>query len=477
MRNEIENLLRLTSQATDAWSAAFAAVIAIRPSDSAAYPNLHGATLDELNKRVLASLALVSGLDESEEDAQLLMLHRTQSFTPVLDGIRTQSDGIHAALKDWGDGTVTDTNGQLSLQVVSSQLGTVAYDLGSSLGQISKHINSLIDQIGPLYLAKNARGADLFVESSKKVQITLAATTEISKQAEVELAKGKAALEDLRGMGSTSKELLNQIQELLQSSTLQKTSVDGHTAELEQKLARAREVSKDADTLQQRVTGFTAQFEAFDSQMKTRLEQFSQFEKDTQKAGEQNLAREKTVDEIIDKADTMIRGATTAGLSKSLEDAKDAYEKRLSTTGYWFLGSVVVLLVCSLPIAAQIVPGPWQVFFKPIEGVSTDPWLATLGKLILLIPATWATAFFARNYAELFHLSREYAHKAALAKAIDGFKREAPEYKGEIVTGVFMEIRDNPGSRKSPEMATPQNPVFQGILEKLLDAIKKRNIG
>ena len=100
--------------------------------------------------------------------------------------------------------------------------------------------------------------------------------------------------------------------------------------------------------------------------------------------------------------------------------------------------------------------------------------MSTLGKLILLIPATWATAFFARNYAELFHLAREYAHKAALAKAVDGFKREATEYKSEIVTGVFMEIRDNPGSRKSPEAATPQNPVVQGFLERVLDAIKSR---
>lgn len=93
---------------------------------------------------------------------------------------------------------------------------------------------------------------------------------------------------------------------------------------------------------------------------------------------------------------------------------------------------------------------------------------------MLLIPATWATAFFAGNYAELFHLSREYAHKAALAKAVDGFKREAPEYKEEIVAGVFMEIQDNPGSRKAPAVATPQNPIGQRILSTLLEAIKTK---
>ena len=69
-------------------------------------------------------------------------------------------------------------------------------------------------------------------------------------------------------------------------------------------------------------------------------------------------------------------------------------------------------------------------------------------------------------------MSREYAHKAALAKAIDGFQREAPEYRQEIVGSVFMDIQDNPGSRKAPPPATPQNPVTKKFLETVLEAIK-----
>jgi hypothetical protein len=188
-----------------------------------------------------------------------------------------------------------------------------------------------------------------------------------------------------------------------------------------------------------------------------------------------NKTREQDIDALISKADSMIRGATTAGLSNSLDEARASYEKRLSRTGWCFLASVSVLLICLLPIAGQLVPGPWQEYFKPVAGANSDPWLAILGKIIFLLPATWATAFFSVNYAELFHLSREYAHKAAMAKAVDGFKREAPEYKEEIVAGVFMEIRENPGNRKAPEPATPQNPITQRILETLLDAIKAKS--
>ncbi|MDP3438565.1 MAG: hypothetical protein Q8R95_03100, partial [Azonexus sp.] len=264
-------------------------------------------------------------------------------------------------------------------------------------------------------------------------------------------------------------------QDALRNVASTKGEVDVNAAEIIQKLAQVREVSKDADTLQQKVTAFASQFEAFDSQMKSRLHLFNEFELATKEGQRLNEGREQKVQEIIDKADTMIRGATTAGLSKSLEDTKDDYEKRLKHTQWYFLGSVVLLLVCVLPIAAQLIPGPWQLHFAPVQNgalAESAPWLSALGKFILVLPATWATAFFARNYSELFHLSREYAHKAALAKAIDGFKREAPTYAQEIVSSVFMEIQDNPGSRRAPEPARPENPVTKKFLDKVLEAIR-----
>ena len=209
--------------------------------------------------------------------------------------------------------------------------------------------------------------------------------------------------------------------------------------------------------------------------MTARLKQFSEFESSVKEALRLSEEREGKIDELISKSDTMIRGATTAGLSSSLDETKSTYESRLQTTQKYFLISVLLLLVSSLPIAAQLVPGPWQQYFlNSGSSAQSDSalWLSTLGKLMLVLPATWATAFFAKNYSELFHLSREYAHKAALAKAIDGFKREAPEYSQEIVGSVFMEIQENPGRRKAPAPATPENPITKKFLEKVLDAIR-----
>jgi len=388
-----------------------------------------------------------------------------------LDTIESQATPVLTTLEPWHGAASNDRNGHLSLQLQHPEKGSLSFDLGSPLASLLQQANAALEHVPYIALAINEESAPLLAGAAVAVAQRLHEVHAAAISAGHELSKGKATIEELGSLAASGGQVVQKLQDLLAATTVQKATVDSHAAEVEQKLARVREISKDADALHQRVTAFTAQFEAFDSQMKARLEQFTTFEAATKEAERQNLDREERIDVLTGKADTMLRGATTAGLSFSLDMAREAYEARLTRTGRWFLGSVVALLVCLLPIAAQLVPGPWQQWFQPHTGTGADPWLATLGKVILLLPATWATAFFAGNYAELFHLSREYAHKAALAKAIDGFKREAPQYEQEIVAGVFMEIQENPGSRKSPAPASPQNPLTQRILEKLIQAI------
>jgi hypothetical protein len=69
------------------------------------------------------------------------------------------------------------------------------------------------------------------------------------------------------------------------------------------------------------------------------------------------------------------------------------------------------------------------------------------------------------------HLEREYAHKAALAMSVDGFKRQAPKYEEEITAEVFMEIRTNPANRAGPEPAA--HPLYD-VLSKVVSKVIKK---
>jgi CII-binding regulator of phage lambda lysogenization HflD len=462
-------------QVLETWQVAYASIQGAGvPLDS---PSAHtpGTTVSDINARTTAALAALTRLRDAKIEQLELLANRLPALKAAIDTVDTQSQSIIATMQPWFGATSTDRNGHLQLQMQHPEKGSQNFDLGSPLSAIAQQVGVALDALPYITQALGDEAITIFAGLARAAEQYLAQAQAAAAAAKKEQASGTTTALELKSLAEQATSLVQQIQEQLGAVGTQKTTVDANAAEVVQKLAQAREVSKDADTLQQRVAGFSSQFEAFDAQMKTRLEQFAQFDSFTKEAQRINKEREEKIAELTEKADTMIRGATTAGLSKSLEDAKDEYERRLNRTQWFFLGSVVFLLVSALPIAAQLIPGPWQQFFAPsVNGAASESvhWLSALGKLILVLPGTWATAFFASNYAELFHLSREYAHKAALAKAIDGFQREAPDYKQEIVGSVFMEIQDNPGSRKAPPPATPQNPVTQKFLEKVLDAIK-----
>lgn len=475
MRPELLNIGQTALNVNDKWLRTYSAIQAIGVSSEAANGHTPDLNLAEASAKVSGALASIAVLIGADKDKLGLLGLRLSAIKAAIDALDTQLNVILTAVEPMHGATSTDQNAHLSLQMQHPEKGVVTYDLGTPLAAIVQQANLLLDALPYISQAMGEQSVSIFAGVAKNAGEQLVAIQATAHQASKELEAVQSANLKVKELASGAATLSQQIQEVLTTATTQKASSDTNIAEIEQKLARAREISKDADTLQLRVTGFVAQFDAFETQMKARLDQFAAFEKATKDAQELNDEHEVKIVELINKADTMIRGATTAGLSQSLEETKTLYEKRLEKTQMYFLISVGVLLVCSLPIAGQIVPGPWQQYFPaqtPASASDAGPWLAAVGKLMLVIPATWSTAFFASNYAELFHLAREYAHKAALAKAVDGFKREAPNYEQEIVGSVFMEIQDNPGSRKAPPPATPQNPITEKFLTRVMEAIK-----
>jgi hypothetical protein len=459
----------------ESWQTAYVAIHGAGVSCDSPNSNISGATISEVNTRIAVGLSALSQLNGIEKSELQAIAHRLIAARGAVDAIYTHAQGITATLGQWQGSIVTDLNGLLNLQVTHAERGSINYDLGSPLLVILQQANIILDLLPYISQVVDGDSVPVFEGLVKSATDHLAQAKSAAESAQLQLNAGKIAIDELKNVSAHASLLAQQIADTLSVVNGQSGAVESNAAEVVQKLAQIREVSKDADALQQRVTSFSAQFEAFDAQMKARLDLFLDFEINSKEAQRVNSEREIQIAEIINKADTMIRGATTAGLSKSLEDTRDLYERRLEDAQQYFLYSVAFLLVCTLPIAAQLVPGPWQEYFLSSEnGEKTESmlWLSAIGKLILVIPGTWATAFFASNYAELFHLSREYAHKAALAKAIDGFQREAPTYKEEIVGSVFMEIQDNPGSRKAPSPARPENPVTKKFLEKVLEAIR-----
>lgn len=472
MNDKIEQTLQKASSAQKAWDELFDLMANSGLQMERAYSSLSGSSLDELNARLNATFVLAESLRNIDDNGAILVAPRLAAIDGPLTQIQQQATGALGQFKTYQDATFNDPNGNLNVQI--SRAGSVVtnWSLATHLDSISGQQMVLLDQLTLSLRFGRYKGAGLFQERAREMQVMSAELASL-------LTTGKASIAEINELLSSATEILELCEKAQETSTEHRDEIvtlagaaQKSSNEIEAKLTHIKEITQAANSLSTQVEEYEASFDAFQESLDARVAAHEKFAADMKAALKTNQDRESTIDGLIAKSDTMIKGATTAGLSLSLDETKNAYEKRLERTGWWFLGSVVVLLVCLIPIAGQLIPGPWQEWFKAPQGGNTDPWLATVGKFILLVPATWATAFFANNYAELFHLHREYAHKAAMAKAIDGFKREAPEYREEIVAGVFMEIRDNPGSRKAPSPATPENPVTKKFLSKILDAIR-----
>lgn len=474
MHPKIEHTLQIGQQAQKSWDTLFSLMKDSGLPMDHSYASLHRSTLHELNERMTATFLLLDSLRSVDDSGVTLLAPRLQNIEGPLSQIQQQAEGALAQFRAYPDATFGDPSGNLTVQIVRGGSVLTNWNLGSHLDPIGAQQTVLLDQLTLGLRFGRYKGVGIFQERARELQSMGAALAELLADSKSMSAEIGVVLKEVRTAAEQARAEAEAALEQKGQAATHTSGAQQALGEIEAKLARVREISKASDALQTQVEKYDASFEAFQEALDARVALQEKFEADTATARANNGEREAHITSLIDKADTMIRGATTAGLSLSLDEARKAYEERLEKTGWWFLGSVVVLLICLLPIAGQLIPGLWQEWFKTPAGATSDPWLATLGKFILLLPATWATAFFAGNYAELFHLSREYAHKAAMAKAVDGFKREAPEYREEIVAGVFMEIRDNPGSRKSPPAATPQNPLTARILEKLLGAIRDK---
>ncbi|WP_368649260.1 hypothetical protein [Castellaniella ginsengisoli] len=480
MNIKIENTLQAGTAARDAWGEVFLKLSSGEIPLDKPYDILQDCTLQELDERMTATFALIEGLRRIDEGAISLVLPRLKNIDKSIGQIKTTCESALNTAKTFPDDfTLNDPSGNLQLQVVSGGAAVATWELNGLLPTVGSQQMALLDPLTLSLRFGRYRGASFFQQTATElraladelkglVEESSPRADSIEKALETVRASMAAIASEEEGAVEKNKEIAVLVQE-------SQTKVD----EIDAKLARTKEITGKSDALEKEVDGYRSSFDAFQKSLDARVSAHEKFEENVRSVNIKNKEREADIDRLIGQADTMIRGATTAGLSSSLDETKLSYERKLVVTQRWFLGSAIFLLICVLPIVGQLIPGPWQQWFPstPHNGEGASVWLSALGKIILALPATWATAFFAGNYAELFHLSREYAHKAAMAKAVDGFKREAPDYKEEIVAGVFVEISDNPGSRRSPAAATPQNPITKRVMETLLGAIKKKAEG
>ncbi len=446
---------------------------------AASRPSLEGLSVSRFHRRANVVFESLIGLRPSDEDsAQALFL--LAKVPELRAATKTFFDNAQSSLatlqSNWREGmTLKDQNSDFMLQLMLPDGGVVtSADLSGNVRQMELGVTQLATQLAQLLpLCKAESVGDLSVRAaalSELVREMHALQRQARQLAEAAGVSASSTVDHERGAQASYAQVeaaMAKVQALQQQVT---TDVGNVTALVE----KIKTIGASADTLEKQISGYATSFDAFQKQLDGRNEEFAKFQADNQEAQAENSKRSGEIDRLVKLADSMIAGATTAGLAKSMEDARARYEERMNSARGGFYIAVLILIASALPLAAHLLPGLVGSWIPGLDATAEGSPYAVLGKVVLLLPATWLTAFFTKSYADFFHLEREYAHKAALAMSVDGFKRQAEKYQEEITAEVFMEIRNNP-AKGNP--ATPTSHPLYDVLAKVVSRVIDKKDG
>lgn len=440
-------------------------------------PLLYEESLLVFSKRVDYVLGVLATLKpDSPTDINAIALGaQVVQLRDKLSAFQRNAEAVLSQLSSgWADGRkFQDGNDGFLIQILQDGTVVQQHDFSGSFAEMNGAIGNLVQILGALLpLCSSTASGDFSGRVSE--------LAELNRQAKVQLVKltndrltVEALAEAVNAMEKDIKDSQVQAQTLVTSLREVQMNASSDLANVAGLVERIRGVSEDAEKLNAAVVAYSGKFEVFQSELESRSQAFEKYELHAKILDKTNQTNATEIERLTALADSMIAGANTVGIAVSMEEARVRYERRMGGAAIGFLASIMILALSAIPLAAHLVPGLFGGWAAIAPDGGSTPWYSVIGKFLLLAPATWLTGFFTKTFADYFHLEREYAHKAAIAKAVEGFRRQAPKYEQEITAEVFLEVRTNPAKGKVAEPVA--HPVYDFLTKALGKVLDKKN--
>lgn len=177
--------------------------------------------------------------------------------------------------------------------------------------------------------------------------------------------------------------------------------------------------------------------------------------------------------------ETLLPGATSAGLATAYLDMKKSFDTPIKHAGSVFYWSIGLLVIASIILAVESVGGdPWVTFVK------FDNWDVVLKGLAYKIPfyapVLWLAFYATKRRSEYHRLQQEYAHKEALAKSYNSYKKQI-EQLGDVDLAMqkefIMKAIDAIAYNASETLDGKHGDKMpaQDVIEKVVESIRKLN--
>jgi len=298
-------------------------------------------------------------------------------------------------------------------------------------------------------------------ELSEEIAEIKSRIDQATEHIEEQKTSGDTDREKISELLETSQELSNDIEQLDTKATATAENIDN--------------IGQTAEELKVQIEAYREVFTTFQSELDLRNELFSDWSDKTKALIDELESKNTSIEEMIGRADDMLKGATNAGLATTFKETLGDIDGKLGSARKAFYWAIGFLAFSAIPLGAYLILSTLDMqtdeskslvnIFNP-ENLSFS---TTVALALLMVPTIWLTKFSAARYHQLFQLKEHYQYKYTLAMAVDGFKKQAPEHADEIAAETFFQLSFNPADKLSGKnsMSDHPSPLMNWIMNKL----------
>jgi predicted nuclease with TOPRIM domain len=385
-------------------------------------------------------------------------LTRLRKVVSFLDGLLNSIDPELVPLTTWGN---------FSSQLTSCNQQLAAFNTNRNiihLQEANNHADNLLSYVRP-YMVIGDKVGKILQDAVKQYSKTLdeysatlesdsiklvkeiknrrSQTEDLYKAIETvynEISQFKAELVGDEQVSDSVKSKINELvssteKQHLDISKLHKEIFTGDDTNLSTKLAisQAKEKilfdSKEIETLLEKTTNEINQLDIFHVKIFGKVNNQNQREGALSEELDKQSIRYKALNE---KIEGLIPGATSAGLATAYKDLKESFDEPIKNVSNVFYISIGLLLFSSLLLSINNIGSNGITFVK------FENWDAVfkglVNKIPFYAPVLWLAFFASKRRSEYQRLQQEYAHKEALAKSYDKYKKQIEELDDEDKT-------------------------------------------
>ena len=345
------------------------------------------------------------------------------------------------------------------MKACADQLNNFSSSKGlAHLQAANQHLDVILSQVRPHMLAKGRLGPALQSAAKAYASAIEEASDALSKKATKALAdigsSERRASELLREVDKNITEINQKHDDLLvdtedQESTLTELHKEideirsfyrrlavgtGENPSIREEVSVAREVAtkgKEAiDSLRAGATATLKELTDFEVRILGSAKEDGKREgglRDEIEARLKNLIsveeqQKKRYATISEKIESLLPGATSAGLASAYNQMKASFEKPIRNANRVFYLSIAGLILLSLLVNVESIEF-WSITFAHLDNWQSVA-RSVAHKLPFYVPLVWLAYFSSKRRSEFQRLEQEYAHKEALAKSYDSYRQQ-----------------------------------------------------